>query len=371
MIPKTATLLLNPQTAQNNLQRVFARITGAGRDFRPHFKTHQSRQIGRWFRDLGIRSIAVSSVKMAEYFAADGWGDITLAIPVNRREIDEIIQLQSSCRLQLVVESPSTVAFLSGHLQPGKDHPVWIKLDTGYHRAGLWARETDAISKLIGQIQHSPLMTFAGFLIHDGHTYQARNPRQVHRIHQRTVRRIRALKKGLRSRGIRGKIRVSHGDTPSCSLVEDWEEIDEIRCGNFIFYDLMQQSLGACRETDIALALVAPVIAKNPRRREIILHCGAIHLSKERISNRRGEDCYGRVVIPLEKGWGPSLPDTRVTRLSQEHAVIQTTPGYCQQIQRGDLLGILPVHSCLAVDSMRTYYTLDGKEVTTLNASPR
>ena len=36
--------------------------------FRPHFKTHQSATIARWFREVGVKQIAVSSLAMAHYF---------------------------------------------------------------------------------------------------------------------------------------------------------------------------------------------------------------------------------------------------------------------------------------------------------------
>ena len=36
--------------------------------FRPHFKTHQSIEIGEWFRESGVNKITVSSLTMANYF---------------------------------------------------------------------------------------------------------------------------------------------------------------------------------------------------------------------------------------------------------------------------------------------------------------
>ena len=57
------------------------RAAAADVDFRPHFKTHRSREVGRWFRDFGVAAITVSSVDMAQYFSNDGWDDITIAFP--------------------------------------------------------------------------------------------------------------------------------------------------------------------------------------------------------------------------------------------------------------------------------------------------
>ena len=72
---------------------------------RPHFKTHQSAEVGEWLREEGVQYITVSSLFMAEYFAAAGWTDITVAFPVNLLEIDRINQLTTKCTLNLLVES--------------------------------------------------------------------------------------------------------------------------------------------------------------------------------------------------------------------------------------------------------------------------
>ncbi|MDD4646297.1 MAG: alanine racemase, partial [Bacteroidales bacterium] len=72
-----------------------AKASRSGVIFRPHFKTHQSLTIGRWFREAGTRYITESSLVAAGYFASDGWNDITVAIPVNLREIDQINRLAS------------------------------------------------------------------------------------------------------------------------------------------------------------------------------------------------------------------------------------------------------------------------------------
>lgn len=74
-----------------------------GVKFRPHFKTHQSRLIGGWFREEGIRAITVASVSMARYFMDDGWEDITIAFPLNLRETQEIIDLSGKADLNILV----------------------------------------------------------------------------------------------------------------------------------------------------------------------------------------------------------------------------------------------------------------------------
>ncbi len=103
------------------------------------------------------------------------------------------------------------------------------------------------------------------------------------------------------------KLIISIGDTPSCSIMENFEGVDEIRPGNFIFYDLMQSQLGACDEQNIAVALACPVTAIHPNRNEIVIYGGGVHLSKEYLVNNNGVKSYGKVVELTDKTMGKCL----------------------------------------------------------------
>ena len=105
------TLVLNKKIALNNIKKQIQISRKNNIILRPHFKTHQSLEIGTWFKSLGIKKITVSSLKMAEYFSAQ-WDDITLAFPVNIREIKTINTLLSSITLNLLLESVFVLKFL-------------------------------------------------------------------------------------------------------------------------------------------------------------------------------------------------------------------------------------------------------------------
>jgi D-serine deaminase-like pyridoxal phosphate-dependent protein len=115
------TLVLDEDRARRNIERMAARAAGFGVRFRPHFKTHQSRHIGRIFREFGVEAITVSSVSMASYFAADGWADILIAFPFNILESAEIGRLSSGCSLGLLAESPAGLAALAGGIPGPRD----------------------------------------------------------------------------------------------------------------------------------------------------------------------------------------------------------------------------------------------------------
>ena len=74
--------------------------------FRPHFKTHQSLEIGKWFKELGTNKITVSSLKMAEYFS-EKWEYITVAFPMNILEINTVNELAKKITLNVCIENYS------------------------------------------------------------------------------------------------------------------------------------------------------------------------------------------------------------------------------------------------------------------------
>ena len=54
------TMLLDERRVRANIARMAQRARDNGVRFRPHFKTHQSAQIGAWFREEGVTAITVS-----------------------------------------------------------------------------------------------------------------------------------------------------------------------------------------------------------------------------------------------------------------------------------------------------------------------
>ena len=357
------TLLLNEQAVRGNIARMATKARQSGVNFRPHFKTHQSAEIGEWFRQEGVEAITVSSIDMAGYFARAGWQDITIAFPANPRQAGDLRQLAAQIHLGLLVESTETAARLSHIVANPVD--IWLKIDVGAHRTGLaWDRpgEVLAVSKAV---QAAPNLRLKGLLTHASQTYAGRGAEDVTRRYLDSVERIHGLRLELAKHGI-GDLRVSTGDTPGSSLAPDLGPVDEIRPGNFVFYDAMQLAIGSCRLEDVGVALACPVVARHPERNEILVHGGAVHLSSD-FFMQEDHRAYGLVCLPDENGWGAPLPGAYVARLSQEHGVLHVSAEDMARMQVGDLVCVLPAHSCLTVTLMKRFLTLEGRLIDTLN----
>jgi D-serine deaminase-like pyridoxal phosphate-dependent protein len=161
---------------------------------------------------------------------------------------------------------------------------------------------------------------------------------------------------------------LSVGDTPTCSQLPAVKGIDEIRPGNFVFFDVMQFALGSCKLEDIAVALVCPVVSVHFNRMEAVIYGGAVHLSKEHTSLLPDQQSiYGLAISWDGEKWDTANLLGKVSSLSQEHGILSLTQAGCN-LKPGDLVAILPVHSCLTANLMRKYLTLDGEIVETMNS---
>ena len=360
------TLLLDKAKCLKNIDAMLARAKAADTALCPHFKTPQSRQIGEWFRERGVDKITVSSLEMAEYFAAADWRDITVAFPLNIREMERVNDLASRIQLNLLIESTEVVEALDKGLKHAVH--VFIKIDLGTNRSGVAADNFEEIDTLLDLIGKAKLLTFSGFLAHAGHSYAARGEAEIMQVQFSSLELMNRLKS--RYSATYPNLELSLGDTPCCSVAKEWPGIDELRPGNFAFYDLMQWQIGACSLNDIAVALAAPVVAKHPERNEIVLYGGGVHLSKDRLE-LAGKTIYGLVAKLTDKGWELPIATNYLRSVSQEHGIAVVSADFMAEIQVGDLLAILPVHSCMTADLMGSFMDFDGQKYDHFSGQPR
>lgn len=344
------TLLLDERKCKRNIAMMFSKAKNNNVTFRPHFKTHQSLEIGNWFKELGVDKITVSSLKMAQYFSSE-WNDITVAFPVNILEIETINQLSEKITLQLLVESVEATRYLAQHTK--NKIGIFIKIDVGYHRTGLPPTSTQQIDEILTVINASSTLSFKGFLTHAGHTYTCRTKEEILSIHHTS----REIMTGLKAKyiGRYPSLIISIGDTPSCSVTDDFSGIDEIRPGNFVFYDLTQHQIGSCSIDQIAVAMACPIVSIHPDRNELVIYGGGVHFAKDRLEVDNQGTIYGIVVDQFDNGWGEPIPGMYLKSLSQEHGIISVPESLIAKYKIGDLLYILPVHSCMTANEMKCY----------------
>lgn len=338
---------VNYETCRQNIRKMAGKAKKHNLQFRPHFKTHHSKQTGRLFREMGISQITVSSLQMAHYFIEDSWDDIVVAFPLNIREMDNYNSIDSSIRTGLLIDSEYTANFLSKSTQ--REFDIYIEIDTGYKRSGIWYENKKAIKEVIEIIDATKLLNFKGLLTHNGVTYRAKSADEIEKMHRKSVDIMHDLKQELNDNN--KDLIASIGDTPGCTLSNYFKGIDEIRPGNFVYFDLMQHSLGVCEPKDIAVTVDCPVVSVYPERKQCVIYGGAIHFSKDGILVE-GKPIWG-CLAGRDSSSNLTFKNAVLTSVSQEHGILSFSDNMVKEIKPGDLLSIVPVHSCLTANLFR------------------
>jgi D-serine deaminase-like pyridoxal phosphate-dependent protein len=293
---------------------------------------------------------------MAQYFATE-WDDITVAFPVNILEIDTINDLAGRITLNILIESEDSVKYLEKHLQ----YPVnfYIKINIGNNRAGFLHYDTVGIESLLKLSGNSNKLNFIGFLGHAGQTYKCRGNAEILRAHDEAKSKLVTLKEQFKDRY--PNIIASYGDTPSCSVAENFDGLDELRPGNYVFYDLMQTQIGSCHVDDIAVVLECPVVGVHKKQNELIIYGGGVHLSKDSMVDNEFGTIYGKLANKTDDGWNGLIPKAYLRGVSQEHGVVKVPEGDIDNYKVGDTVLVFPVHSCMTADLLKKYQTTHGK----------
>jgi D-serine deaminase-like pyridoxal phosphate-dependent protein len=344
----TPALLLDLDRLERNLQTMAERCRRLGVALRPHLKTHKCVEVAERQRDLGADGVTVSTLYEAQVFADHGCTDITWAFPVPLGRIAEARRLAERVTLRLFADGPEAVDALEA---TGFPFHVWLKIDCGYHRAGLNPSAPATIA-LARRVARSATLRFDGLATHSGHAYNAVGCEAIRPVAEMERRAVADLRERLAAEGI--AVSASVGSTPAMSCVEHLEGVQEARPGNYVFYDATQIALGACGPADPAVTVLASVVSSQPGAAHCVVDAGALALSKD--ADHPGPvPTMGRIYGDYAAG--DLRPDAYLTALSQEHGKVSTP------LPVGTRVRILPNHSCLTVACFDEYHVVRGATV--------
>ena len=345
----TPAFLVDRSIVEQNCARMRDKARASGVGFRPHVKTHKTIEIARMQHGGGIGPITVSTMAEGEFFADAGFRDITYAVPIAPDKLPRAAAMARRIeRLNILIDSFDALQAVES---ANAVFDAFLKVDCGYHRAGVDPADPDSV-RLAMAMARSPAVHFQGLLTHAGHSYNARDVAEIRRVAAEetgALTRFRALLDGL------GDVARSVGSTPTASVVERFTDCDEVRPGNYVFFDASQATIGSCRAEDVAVSVLATVIGSYPERRTAIIDAGALALSKD----------PGPDHVDPHFGYGVVCDvalrsiEARLVALSQEHGKIATR----EHLPVGTRVRVVPNHSCLAAAMYDRYHILDGGEV--------
>jgi D-serine deaminase-like pyridoxal phosphate-dependent protein len=359
----TPAVLIDRARAERNLDRMQAAATARGVRLRPHTKTHKSPVVARWQLDRGAVGICCAKLGEAEVFAAEGIPDIRLPYPLNPANVDRVVALLDRTRLSFIVDHPVVAKQWSDAMvTTGRRVDVLVKVDVGFHRCGVDPDARDTVA-MIGAVAALPGLTLRGLLSHAGQTYHAHSEEELKRMAEAEARTMSDLTSWCRSAKITID-EVSAGATPPARFSLQQDGFTEYRPGNYVYFDRTQVALGAATLDDCALTVLARVVSK-PARDRIILDSGSKTLSNDGARGFQLAPGHGTV---LRDG----VPDETllIERLSEEHATVKATSG-STPLEPGDLVRIVPNHSCVVSNLVDQAWLVDGDAVEPLPIAAR
>jgi D-serine deaminase-like pyridoxal phosphate-dependent protein len=246
------------------------------------------------------------------------------------------------------VDGPEAVDALEA---TGFPFHVWIKIDCGYHRAGMDPQAPASLA-LARRIAASGRLTLDGIATHSGHAYFEAGTDRIRAAAEQERRTVAEFRARLAEEGI--TVAASVGSTPAMSCVEHLDGATEARPGNYVFYDAMQVALGACEPRDCGVSVLASVVSSQPGAAHCVVDAGALALSKD-AGHPGPVPAMGLVFDDYEAGSLRS--DLWLTSLSQEHGKLS------RALPVGTRVRVLPNHSCLTVACFDEYCVVDGDTV--------
>jgi len=345
---ETPALLLYRDVMERNLKHMADRAKRLGVALRPHIKTHKCLELGRRQAAQGAQGVTVSTLFEAEAFARGGFSDLTWAFPLDRTHLPHVKRIaDSGATLRVILDDLETAKALSG-----TGLHVWLKVDCGYHRAGVdpSSRYGLDVARELGAERG---VTFDGILSHSGHAYRTRNKDEAAQVAEQERQAMAWFAELLPKDGlpVRG---VSVGSTPAMAAAKDLTGVTEARPGNYIFYDRTMVLIGCCEPQDVAVSVLAAVVSHQPGASHFVVDAGALSLSKD----------LGPAHLGLETAFGEvkGHPELTVASVSQEHGLIRAAaPAAIEgKFKVGEQIEIIPNHSCLTEAHFDEYVVIEG-----------
>lgn len=353
---KTPAFLIDLPKLKGNLQLMKARAQTHGVSLRPHVKTHKTAEIARMQTTPAAPGITVSTLAEARFYQKAGFSDITYAFPITANKLGEAAELTADLDIfNILLDQPPTLSAVDTY---GREHGirfnVFLKVDCGYHRAGVDPAASGSF-ELARRLAESDAVRFKGILTHAGQSYHCSNPAEIIEIAEQERDVMSRFADQLQQNKIACNT-VSVGSTPTAMHAPNWQGVTEIRPGNYVLFDKFQADIGSCSPQQVAATVLTTVAAHYPDRNQMLIDAGALALSKDPGADHLGADIvFGGVV---------NHPTLKLFSISQEHGLITAkNPINFEDFPVGSLLQIIPNHSCLTAALFPKYHVVEGHQV--------
>lgn len=365
-VPETPCILVDERIARDNILREQKAVDACGCALRPHIKTHKIPYFANLQLSAGARGITCAKVSEAEVMAAGGARDIFIAYPmVGEFRVKRALKLQREVdRLILAVDSLEGAQALNQEAEEAETVlEVRLEIDTGAKRTGVTREGYFELGKRVASMKHLSLTgiyTFKSLVLHGEPTQDNRAAAQEE------GELMHAMAEKLRGAGVPIQD-VSAGSTPTGLELAKTGLVTEVRPGTYIFGDWMLTREHCARFQDIAVRLYATVVS-TPAPDYAVIDGGTKTFPMD-VPLDAAPGCYPGYAIPIGKDGSPDM-NLRLRRMNEEHGIITAQNGETG-LQVGQVLELIPIHVCTAVNMQNSLLVWNGETLTQMAVAAR
>lgn len=328
---ETPSILIDLDVMQNNIEAMQKRCDDLGIEFRPHIKTHKIPDIAQKQVDAGAVGLACQKVSEAEVFVDAGFTDIQLPYNiVGAKKTRRLAELAKRAKVTVTVDSKVVVDGIAEAAQEvGSTIHMMVELVALNQRTGTTPEDAFELAQ---HIVNTDNLHFAGVMIYPS----------VAEIRDRLQKTL-AL---LADAGIEVEM-VSGGGSGAIFESHLVPELTEMRVGTYVFWDWGSVNKGWATFDDCAMRIRATVVSANEKSR-VILDSGSKTVNAETVDGQ-----YGYIL---------EYPKARLHQVNEEHGYVDFTD--CDSYpQVGDIVHIIPVHTCVITNLHNQLYGVRGDEI--------
>ncbi len=277
---------------------------------------------------------------------------------------------------------------------------IFIKIDTGYHRAGVQTDASsfqDIVNCISTDLEPSGNGRLRGFYSHAGHSYGGDSEEAaLELLAQEIERSATAAMKAVGDQPRDRRLVLSIGATPTATSVQSLLDAGptssgnpklqgrvqklkktiaevkrtftiELHAGVYALLDLQQLATRAQPRKgmgDLGLSILAEVASSYPDRDppEVLVAAGSLSLGREPCKSYSGWGIVADWGMPLLKDHEAGHSGWIVDRVSQEHGILrQESPqATASELRIGQKVRIWPNHACIAGAGFDWYFVVDS-----------
>lgn len=361
LLLETPCVVIDMELARKNCTDMQREADRCRCGLRPHVKTHKMPLFAAMQLEAGATGITCCKVSEAEVMSQAGIQDIFIAYPlVGKARLERGLNLhQHVRRLIFGVDSPETAQLLQ-NAAAGRGQTVEVRLevDTGAGRTGIPREKALALARAVKAM---PNLNLTGIYTFKSMVFQGQPTTDPEQAAREEGALMAQTAKELQAAGI--PIReISAGSTPTGAAVARTGRVTEIRPGTYIFNDYMLVREGHCTLEDIAVRIYATVVS-TPYPGYAVLDGGTKTFPTD-IPLDTPPYCYPGYAI------AEGNPDLELRRMNEEHGILTSRSGKTG-LHVGDIVSLIPVHVCTAINLQNQVYLLEQGTLRKVRVSAR